>query len=445
MKEKKLKYKSSFYNICVEKKNKEKVIYNTRTGAIATIDINDVKEFDEIIKYPNEVSGKIFEFLKNNDFIIKADLDEKELVYSTYKHYTTQNEILKITILPTESCNFACPYCFTYKKTNKFMKPQVYGQINQLIEKKIANGVKVLKINWFGGEPTLCTRDIVNFMNNIKSKFKEKGISLSSSMVTNGYLLNPENFSNLYNSGVTSFQVTLDGDDESHDEHRYLKGKQGTFSKIYNNLFEIKKKFQKDKFSLYIRGNFTKENLGNMRKLIGMFKKDFGDDDRFYLYFRPIYKFETNDNEIKNMESEICTIDEGINIQNILASEVKKALNKDFNIRIVDSLPQPSFAWCDSVLNNSIIVGPEGTLYPCDTYIGMESEGVGIIKNNGKINYNENYYKWHRSIYDENNEECLNCKLLPLCQGGCQRVRLKENKRNCFWTLEGIEETMKNL
>jgi uncharacterized protein len=440
-----MRYKNSFYNICVEKSNNEKVIYNTRTGAIATVSEMDIKEFDDALQLPNSSSGSIFTFLTENNFLVDENLDEKELVYNSYKQYATQNEIVKITVLPTEGCNFACPYCFTYKKTDKFMKPETYERIHQLIDKKILEGAKVLKINWFGGEPTICTKDIVNFMKAIKRNHKGKDISLNSSMVTNGYLLTPENFSNLFESGVTSFQITLDGDAENHDKFRYLRGKQGTFSKIYNNLLEIKEKSPENQFSIYIRGNFTKDNLGNMRNLINMFKNDFSEDNRFCLYFRPVYEFETNDNEIRNMDSKICTIAEGIDIQNQLASEVKESLNKDFNIRIVDSLPQPSFAWCDSMLNNSIIIGPDGTLYPCDTYIGMESESVGFLDNNGEINYNKNFQQWHRSIYDEDNEECLHCKLLPICQGGCQRVRLKENKRNCFWTIEGIKETMKNL
>ncbi|MFW5804436.1 MAG: radical SAM protein [bacterium] len=440
-----MRYKTSYYNITVKKRNKEKVIYNTRTGAIATISEIDVKEFEHAMQFPNSSSGAIFSFLTENYFLVDENLCEKELVYNSYQQYTTQSEIIKVTVLPTEGCNFACPYCFTYKKTDKFMKPETYERIYRLLKKKVLEGAKSLKINWFGGEPTICTKDIINFMRGIKKDFKRKSISLSSSMVTNGYLLTPENFSNLFESGVTSFQITLDGDAENHDKFRYLRGKQGTFSKIYNNVLMIKKNFPEKQFSIYIRGNFTNESLGNMRNLIMMFKNDFGEDNRFCLYFRPVYEFETNDNEIKNMDSKICTIDEGIGIQNLLASEVKESLNKDFNIRIVDPLPQPSFAWCDSMLKNSIIIGPDGTLYPCDTYIGMVSESIGFLDSNGEINYNKNYQQWHRSIYDENNVECLKCKLLPICQGGCQRVRLKENNRNCFWTVESIKETMRNL
>jgi len=57
-----MRYKNSFYNICVEKNNNEKVIYNTRTGAIATVSKMDIKEFDDVLELPNSSSGSIFTF-----------------------------------------------------------------------------------------------------------------------------------------------------------------------------------------------------------------------------------------------------------------------------------------------------------------------------------------------------------------------------------------------
>lgn len=142
--------------MCKESNN-EKVIYNTRTGAVAKVSEIDVKEFDHALQLPNSSYGSFFTFLTKNKFLVDENLCEKELVYNSYKQYATQSEIVKVTVLPTERCNFVCLYCFTYKKTNRFMKPETYERIHQLIEK--GNwGCKSFKINWFGGEPTIRLR-----------------------------------------------------------------------------------------------------------------------------------------------------------------------------------------------------------------------------------------------------------------------------------------------
>ena len=59
------------------------------------------------------------------------------------------------------------------------------------------------------------------------------GVRYQANIITNGYLLNKEIVKELEDIHVKHIQVTIDGPKDIHDKRRFLKGKQGTFDKIF--------------------------------------------------------------------------------------------------------------------------------------------------------------------------------------------------------------------
>ncbi len=67
------------------------------------------------------------------------------------------------------------------------------------------------------------------------------GITYSASITTNGFLLTSSKFEKLVREyDVTNFQITIDGDGESHDSQRVLKNQKGSYARILDNLPKIK-------------------------------------------------------------------------------------------------------------------------------------------------------------------------------------------------------------
>ena len=55
-------------------------------------------------------------------------------------------------------------------------------------------------------------------------------------IITNGLLLTPEMVDRLIPFGLNGIKITLDGDRDTHNQMRPLRGGQGTFDKIIDNV-----------------------------------------------------------------------------------------------------------------------------------------------------------------------------------------------------------------
>jgi len=118
------------------------------------------------------------------------------------------------------------------------MKPEIYEAVLNLIKKLAIENNKhgdqtFLRISWFGGELLLAVQGIICFHKKLKILCQELPIKTSCSMVTNGYLLGNDVVQKLVELGITDFQITLDGDELSHNKLRALKNGSPTFQTIY--------------------------------------------------------------------------------------------------------------------------------------------------------------------------------------------------------------------
>ncbi len=179
----------------------------------------------------NDLDSTLAKFLHEQKLLVSSE----EFMQVINRLRQTINESLLITIMPTESCNFRCPYCYE-NHSPIFMSREILSQIHQYITQQ-ASRFKYIHISWFGGEPTLCKDHILETSNLVKKLNQTLPFRYTSSMTTNGYLLGLEQFKQYYLAGITTYQVTLDG--WNHDKTRpHVSGK-GTLEKILENLIEI--------------------------------------------------------------------------------------------------------------------------------------------------------------------------------------------------------------
>ncbi len=99
---------------------------------------------------------------------------------------------------------------------------------------------------------------------------------------------------------------------------------------------------------------------------------------------------------------------------------------------------------CSAAALNSYLVGPNGELYKCLSHFGDESKIIGSIFNE-EIGLSELYVDFLSKSF-EDDEECLQCKFLPICLGGCvdQRLQRKAGKGNskiCLPWKNNLKET----
>lgn len=188
------------------------------------------EEFRTIIRCGGcpEIKTPLTELLHAQEMLA----DESEIKCTLEKARQMLEDILLLTIMPTEGCNFRCPYCYE-NHAPVSMTRQILDQIHMYISSQVPHFHHV-RINWFGGEPTLCKDTILETSTLIQSLQTQYHFQYTASMTTNGYLLNADYFQQFYAAGVTDYQITLDG--WSHDNTRPHISGRGTLNTILDNL-----------------------------------------------------------------------------------------------------------------------------------------------------------------------------------------------------------------
>lgn len=435
----------SRYNFSVLLPEGRLALYNSKTGAVVVSEAGQLAMMQAVLDRPEDHTQNPFlPSLVSQGFLVDDTHDEIADIRGWYAAFVTDQRLLHVTMLPAEACNFACPYCFQYNKRHLFMKPWVYRAVLRLIERSTLENRNqgeqtYVKLSWFGGEPTLATREIVAFSKELKKLRDRVGFELRCGMVTNGYLLTPRLFRRLLAAGVRDFQVTLDGDQPAHDKLRVLKDGGPTFATIYRNLKGIAELPQEFQFRMGIRANFVRTTVPSAKNLIDMFVSDFGHDPRFFLYCRPVYSFLTTRTDIDAVAPDICTLEEGLGFQNMLALMILERLGLNELGRMFDPLPRPIPAWCPQERWYSYVFGADGLLFACDTLLGDDKYAIGRILPTGDVEYSQNAAKWKAVALSAGENACISCKLLPICMGGCARARFATPSESpCLWREDDI-------
>lgn len=202
---------------------------------------------------------------------------------------------LHLTIMPTEQCNFRCVYCYEDFEIGKMSADTVIGIKNLL--SKAAPSLKQLKIDWFGGEPTLNKKAIVEISEHIIALQKHFEFSYKAHMTTNGFLLDLSMFTRFVALGIDDYQITLDGEKDVHDTTRLQMNGKGSFDVIWNNLKDYKQ--YSGQFDVAMRLHVSANNAESMWNLCQRIKAEFGHDKRFHI----------NVEEIKNLGKGVETAD----------------------------------------------------------------------------------------------------------------------------------------
>jgi len=202
-------------------------------------------------------------------FVVEShDADRRALdaYFDTIRHDASQ---LRLTVLTTMQCNFACGYCFQgdhddHNRHAHKMSLETAAEVVAHAERQLdAVRPERLSLMFFGGEPLLNLPVVYYLAEHVHAVAAARGVKLTISMVTNGLLLTPEVVDRLLPYGFTGAKVTLDGDKAAHDRKRPLRGGQGTFDKIIANVRAVA-----GKIAISIGGNFDADNADSYPALL---------------------------------------------------------------------------------------------------------------------------------------------------------------------------------
>ncbi len=115
------------------------------------------------------------------------------------------------------------------------MSAEVEAAILQLLDDSLPR-LRDFAVTWYGGEPLVGKRPLLDLSDRFIERCDAHGVRYQASIVTNGYLLDPETCQELADRRVASAQVTLNGPPDTHDRMRPRVGGKPSFWRIVENL-----------------------------------------------------------------------------------------------------------------------------------------------------------------------------------------------------------------
>lgn len=275
------------------------------------------------------------------------------------------------------------------EKTQKKLLEFVSGKLE---------GKKYFNVCWYGGEPLLALTIIKKLTTEFQSLCTDRKIGYSAGIITNGYLLTPENVSVMNECNIGYIQVTLDGTEKVHNQRRFLKSGKGTYNRIISNL-KNSYAFLPD---VSLRVNIDKQNSGELEKV-----------------YEIVQGFDF-DHKISVYPGHVQSINGCCHQDQCLSNEEFSEFYLQNRMRTNDlTLPSRVRQSCTADSRNGFVIGADGLIYRCWDDIGQEqlaySSLDGAVSNPGIYCQ----YLTHDPTLDE---QCSQCKLLPVCMGGCPRI-----------------------
>lgn len=432
-----MEYRKSKYIYEHQLMNGDILLCNMVKGSASFLKIrnNDVTKFKNIFSHNiidiHENIPEIKTFL-DKGYYIDNSIDELMEIRSLYFE-NVMSPILSLTVMPTEKCNFRCPYCYeNYEKGKMSTKDQI--SLLKYIQRQLHSN-PWLHISWFGGEPLLAFDVIENIMKNAQKMCKLQKKSITSNMTTNAYLLTLDTFDKLYNLGVTAYQITLDGTEKEHNKQRFLENGKGTFDVIMQNLLSIKS-HKEYKFAYFtIRINITQNNIDKIDEFVRFYEDTFGDDKRFMVRFAITGDY--GGDKIENFKEKLL---DGNEIQTRLKNAGVYD-NMNINLSDISTSFEPMNRVCYACGHNTYTIGSDLTVYRCTIYFQDSHNILGKITESGEMHIDSALdHLWY--IKDDSlPQECFDCVYLPCCYRSYCPLKLHFDK-NYRCEIENIKNQL---
>ncbi|KQB37786.1 radical SAM/SPASM domain-containing protein [Flavobacterium aquidurense] len=369
----------------------------------------------------NDIHPGFYKHIKDKGFIINKNTDEIQSVKKLVASIDQNDKIYELIINPTMNCNFKCWYCYeTHIKDSK-MSSSIIENVILFIKSILENNnLKQFHLSWFGGEPLLYyDKTILPILEKIYPLIKLKGIEFSSNFTTNGLLVNQKILTDCNLFGVNHFQITLDGHRERHNKVRFVNKERGSYDEIINNI----KLILKNKINVTVRLNISEETLnGKITEII----KDFSDltsQQRKLLNF----SFHKVWQEEKNIENEMSKIIDEFKINKLSTQTIDE----------VDHVRNS----CYADKKNQATINYNGEVFKCTARDFKSENKEGILQDNGSILWNEKYYQRMNAKFK--NQPCIECKILPICNGSCSQLSIEsKNEEYCIHDFDEDKKTM---
>ena len=378
------------------------ILFSTRDAAAVLVPEHMIADIEQDRLCPEELQS-----LEQMGFVITDPERDTREVRGFIKELNRMATSLRIIVVLNLDCNLACTYCFEGSRKGKwYLSDEIEGQLVSFVKQRDLADKKSIIITFYGGEPLLSTERIVSLSEKIGAAAAERGLEYEFGMVTNGTLLKPDVVRKLVPLGFRNAKVTLDGPRDVHDRFRPFRTGAGSFDVIVRNIRDAC-----DLIRIQIGGNYTQESYKDFPPLLDLLMAEGLTPDKI-----PVVKFDPVMRE--SAEFGAPDFHDGCaSVNEPWISEATLFLREEIlkrGYRTQKVMPSP----CMIDMDDSFVVNYDGRLYKCPGLIGREQCCIGSLSSGVRE------YRAFHGLDSWKNEECLDCRYLPLCFGGCRYMLL---------------------
>jgi len=319
------------------------------------------------------------------------------------------NDVLHLTLMPTEKCNFRCTYCYEDFVSGRMTRPTIEG-IRNLLAKRVPT-LRFLTLDWFGGEPLLELPIIEEIQEHVQRLAREHGgMRFRAGMTTNGYLLRREVLARLVDLGIGSYQISVDGGAPSHDARRRRADGAGTFERIWSNLLAA---HESDlAFDVRLRIHVDRENRAELASFIDRLGRELGGDERFEVYLRPLARLGGPNDETLPVLTE----------RDAGAVEALRLRASERGLRLPTS---GGLDACHAAAANSFVIRSTGEIAKCTVAFQHPNNRVGRLHPDGTATLDQARINgWVRGLFSGDPLE-LGCPMKGFAESRSAPARLR--------------------
>jgi uncharacterized protein len=341
---------------------------------------------------------------------------------------------LRVTVLTTLQCNFACDYCYQgdhgdYNQHAAKMSMETAAGVVAWTEAKLDEiRPASFALTFFGGEPLLNLPVTYFLAERLWAACQARGVAMHASLITNGLLLTPEVVDRLLPFGLTGVKVTLDGDRETHDRMRPLRGGQGTFDRIIRNVRAVA-----DRCRISIGGNFDASSADSYPALLDFLRAQDFAGSIAKVAFKPVVR--APEPSRPNGLIPLTAVDaDGRPIGATcmtsagagsavgacdtchFADETLAFLRDETRKRGFSTPDGVHMGPCEIHRRHAHTIGPDGSLYACPGFTGDLALSTGHISGETDARRRRAAARFERLAAWK---DCQDCAFIPVCAGGC--------------------------
>jgi uncharacterized protein len=380
--------------------------------------------------------------LAEHGFIVESREAERRRLDAFFRDVREGDEQLRVTVLTTLQCNFACDYCIQgdhgdYNRSAAKMSLENARRVATWVEDRLeTQRPSSFVLTFFGGEPLLNLPVMYFLAERLWTSSRDRGVAMQINVITNGLLLTPEVVDRLQPFGLNGFKITLDGDRDTHNRMRPLRGGQGTFDKIVNNIRAIA-----GRCIISLGGNFDESSVDSYPALLDFLAAQDFAPHLSRVSFKPVIRDvmpavtagpATRAGQSKKfigltpVSSDkplngTCMTSAGTGATGAcdtchFLDDKMSDLRDETKKRGFKTSDGVHMGPCEIHRKHAYTIGPDGDLYACPGFTGDKKMSTGHIDGSTDAIRSEASRRFERLAAWK---ECRDCAFIPVCAGGC--------------------------